>query len=818
MVFSNNLLMGAAGQATGYEIEQSIRFDNVNGVDAGGAQMFRLALTGTPTNTKQATISAWVKRATLGFNQTIAYAGDPNGSTTESIRFDTADTLSFQQASSDYVLTTTQVFRDIGAWYHIVAEIDTANGTSADRANLYVNGTKVTSFSTENYPTQDYVTNWTASSSSIAHTWGTNGIPSAGPSSQLFAGYMAEMFVLDGEKAGASSFGETNNDGVWVPIKYSGSFGNNGYYMTGETASGLGDDFSGNSLDFTTVDLATTDQMSDTPTKNWCTLSPIDKFGGGLTLSDGNLRAVPSASEYCNNHGTFYIDSGKWVFECKHTTVFGEACGWSPPGEILSGSSDRGYFMMADGRAYDNTTNTGTKGASLASGDFRYVFYDADAQAMWFAHVDVSSSNALVYDNSATKAEIEAGTTTNAVFTSIPAGFWAPGIWMDTSGVIEVNFGQSSFATSSDLPTGFNTLNTANLDTPTISDGRKYFDIKLWTGNDTDGRAITGYNFSPDWVWIKSRSGAYSHNLTDTVRAAGNYLQSSTSDAEVDGPGAFGSTLAFTSDGYTLDNGTSDNLYVNAGGETYVGWGWDANGSGSSNEDGSINTTATSANTTAGFSISTYTGTGANATVGHGLGVAPSFVIIKSRNDTHDWYVRTPALSGTEFILLNTNAVKGTSSPEVWNSTAPTSSIVNIGTSIGVNRSTYNYVMYCFAEISGYSSIGSYVGNGSASGPYVACGFKPAWVMGKRIAGSGGHFDWWLFDSKRPEFNVTNERIHPNNAQATDTGAGSLDLLSNGFKIRTTTSSMNNSGDTFLYMAFAENPFGGDGIAPATAR
>jgi len=288
--------MGAGGQADeAYEIDQSIRFDNVDGVDASGAQMYRLALTGTPTNTKKATLSMWVKRATLSYQQCIASSGDPNGSTTEVLAFNSSNQLNFSQASSDYVLTTTQVFRDVGAWYHIVAEIDTANGTTADRANLYVNGTKVTSFVTENYPTENYITNWTASSSSISHTFCTNGIPSAGPSSQLFPGYLAEMYVLDGEKAGASSFGKTNSNGVWVPIEYSGSFGNNGYYMTGADSSDLGVDSSGNSLDFITVSLAANDQVVDTPTDNYSTLNLLDKYSG-ITLNNGNLFATTGAS------------------------------------------------------------------------------------------------------------------------------------------------------------------------------------------------------------------------------------------------------------------------------------------------------------------------------------------------------------------------------------------------------------------------------------------------------------------------------------------------------------------------------------------
>ena len=782
MVFSNNLLMGAAGQATGYEIDQSIRFNRND--DAKLTRTF-----GTATNRRKFTLSVWQKNGSsagsmLEYNATggVTWANITIGAGGR------VDIFDYSSGSARIDLRTTAVFRDPAAWVHLVVAFDTTQGTAADRIKVYINGTQVTSFGTATYPSQDFDG---FLNSAVEHLIG-EGVN--GP----FDGYIAEYYFIDGQQLGPDSFGETNDDGVWIPKNAASlTFGNNGFYLKGQDSSALGDDSSGNGNDFTSSGLAAADQMSDSPTNNHCTYNPL-RIRGTNTLSDGNLQAAAgSAGAYVTS--TFGVSSGKWYWEYTFTGTYnfpivgimGTALYQDAYPSQLTNAV---LYYSSNGNKYIDSTSS-SYGASYAVSDKIGVALNLDDNEITF------------FKNNSTQGAIS---ISNREYTPLA------GEEGSVNGGIIANFGQSDFEYTP--PTGFKALNTSNLPTPTISDGSKYFDTKLWTGNDTDGRAITGYNFSPDWVWIKSRSGAYSHNITDTVRGVGNYIQSNTSDAEVDGPGAFGSTLAFTSDGYTLDNGTSDNLYVNAGGETYVGWGWDANGSGSSNTDGSINTTATSANTTAGFSISTYTGTGANATVGHGLGVAPSFVIIKSRNDTHDWYVRTPALSGTEFILLNSNAVKGTSSPEVWNSTAPTSSIVNIGTSIGVNRSTYNYVMYCFAEIPGFSSVGSYVGNGAADGPYVSCDFAPAWVMGKRIAGSGGHFDWWLFDSKRPGFNVTNARIHPNNNQATDTGAGSLDLVSNGFKIRTSTSSMNNSGDTFLYMAFAENPFGGDGIAPATAR
>jgi hypothetical protein len=781
----------AAGGA-GYEIDQSIRFDNVAGVNAGGAQMYRLALTGTPTNDKKATISAWVKRGNLaGWYPTIAYSGDPNGATAEVLRFNIDNTLTFAQASSVYNLTTTQVFRDVGAWYHIVAEIDTANGTSADRANLYVNGVKMTSFSTATYPSLNYVTNWTASSGLIAHTWGSNAIPAAGPSSQLFAGYMAEMYVLDGEKAGATAFGEFNDSGVWIPTAYSGAFGNNGYYMTGETASALGEDFSGNNLDFTTVALATTDQMLDTPTLNASTFNPL---WAGAGLSDGNLVATATGNAYQWAISTFAVDDGgKYVCELqKSSGTFGYIGLYQMGNHSVTSGNNYGYFYnLGTGEIVKNGSAVTDLGTGAANSLMRLEYNSAtdtleffdDGASIHSATTGLTGQNSLHFGC----APYGSGTKITATFQGL-----------------------------SGTPTAdFLELTSANLATPSITDGSAYFDTKLWTGDDVDGRAITGYNFQPDWVWIKSRSGAYSHNITDAVRGAGNFLISNATDAEVAGPDVFGSTLAFTSDGFTLDNGTLSNLYVNAAGVTYAGWGWEANGSGSSNEDGSINTTATSANTTAGFSISTYTGNGtAGATVGHGLGVVPKMILIKSRDSAEGWYVYHEATGNTKVTILNTTSAAV--SDGAWNNTTPTSSVFTLGTSNPVNRNADDFVAYCFAEILGYSSIGSYTGNGSTDGPFVYTGFRPSFVLCKNTINAGN--DWPIDDAARSPFNPDKARLWADLSTAENTGSVTLDLLSNGFKIRTSNGEQNTSGSTHMYMAFAENPFGGDGVAPATAR
>ena len=799
MVFSNNLLMGAAGQATGYEIEQSIRFDNVDGVNAGGAQMYRLALTGTPTNDKKATISAWVKRATLGFNQVIAYSGDPNGSTSETFRFNTNNTLTFAQASSVYNLTTTQVFRDVGAWYHIVAEIDTANGTSADRANLYVNGVKVTSFSTATYPSLNYVTNWTASSGSIAHTWGSNAIPAAGPSSQLQAGYMADMYMLDGEKAGPTAFGEFNDSGVWIPTAYSGAFGNNGYHMTGETASALGDDFSGNGLDFTTVALATTDQMLDTPTLNFSTFNPLNV--DVYTLSDGNLNTGTGGD--AGAVSTFAIDvtdSDGFYFEVSSSTAatypdigLQDADDLALAGATTISSYNTGRYTYqgnsgnfndeGSSASYGTTYTTNTIGVLVQSGN---LYFSKDGTIQNSGTAAKTGLTGMMY----ARVSYSAGSGTQANFTA--------------------NFGQSAFA--HDPGSTYKAWNTANLATPSITDGSAYFQPVIYTTQIT-AQDITfsgNSDLAPDWLWFKRRDNASNHFLFDKIRGALQTISSDDDTAEVT---STGSMTAFGTDGFSLGDGGSNNDINGTSGATFIAWGWKANGAGSSNEDGATTSTV-SASATSGFSIVKWTGTGANTTLGHGLGVAPQMILVKNLADADSWVVYHEDVGATKGLTLDTTATPYTAST-FFNNTAPTSSVFSIGAGGRSNGSSDAMIAYCFAEIPGYSSIGSYTGNGSASGPFVSTGMKPAYVLIKRTNATE---NWLIMDSTRYPNNPANNPIFANTYNADANGGRPTDFLSNGFKPRNTLAEMNASGSTYIYMAFAEHPFGGDGVAPATAR
>jgi hypothetical protein len=783
----------AAGGAV-YEIDQSIRFNNDD----------TAYMTRTPAsagNTKLWTLSLWFKRCSVSETQ-VLFAAATSG--LNEIRFSsTSNTIYYDWSSAGVFPETTAVLRDTSAWYHLVTVYDTDNATAADRLQCYLNGTRLTLSATLASGTVSKI------NSNVIHALGISSysIPSFYP----WDGYLAEVNFIDGTALAPTDFGETNSDGVWVPKEYTNAagYGTNGFYITGADSADLGADDSGNGNDFTSSGLTSADQITgDTPTTNACVMSPIDQYGSTLNLADGNLRCTPSTSSYCSAHGTFYVSSGKWVIECKHTTVFGEGIGFGQNGQRISGSSHRGFGMFADGRKFVNTTYTAT-GTGLASGDYRYCFLDLDNNAMWFAHVDVSSSDALVYDNGATKAEIEAGTTTNAVHTSLPAGDYAPTVWMDTSGVIEMNFGQSAFYTSSDLPEGFKALSTANLPTPSITDGSAYFQPTLYTGTGSSLAVTQSGNstFQPDWVWTKGRSGATEHVLTDAVRGVTKELSSNDTGAEE--TVAQGLT-AFDSAGFTVG---TDGSY-NTSSATYVGWQWKANGAGSSNTDGSITSTV-SANTTAGFSIVTYVGNSTSgATVGHGLGAVPKMMILKDRDVGENWCIYHDALGPTKFLFFTTDAAFTVSNR--WNDTAPTSSVFTLGNETQVNATGRDYVVYCFAEVPGYSSFGSYTGNGSNDGPFTFTnGMTPKWVMIKRTNSTG---NWDILDTTREPFNSVGNQIFANTSAAEASNDHEMDFLSNGIKIRDTSTSVNASGSTYIYMAFAEHPFGGDGVAPATAR
>ena len=345
----------------------------------------------------------------------------------------------------------------------------------------------------------------------------------------------------------------------------------------------------------------------------------------------------------------------------------------------------------------------------------------------------------------------------------------------------------------------------ANISKPSL-----HFNSKLYTGNSST-QSITGVGFQPDLTWIKDRIGStevYSHYLFDAVRGATKWVKSNSTDAEST---TTDTLTAFDSDGFSL----GANAKTNASGDAIVSWNWKANGAGSANTDGSINTTSTSVNTTSGFSISKYTGDGAgSATVGHGLGVAPSSVIIKNVSNIDAWQVWTTG--ATRLVLNSTSADYGNHGITKGTTTITLPSSVDNAW----NASSNTYIMYCFAEKTGFSKFGTYTGNGNDDGTYIYTGFAPAFLLLKETS-AGTNDSWFILDNKRNTYNPRSKNLRPNSTDAeADSAWMIVDFLSNGFKINDDDASINESGKNYIYMAFAAEPLVANvgSSIPATAK
>ena len=784
------LPVGIGPQEGGYQIERSLRFNS-----ADSAYLSR-----TPAsagNRKTWTISVWIKRTNPGTENWV-YDG---GSTSNSSGFQFTDTnllrvlsTSSSGAVDDLDIRTTQVFRDPSAWYHIVLAVDTTQATSTNRVKLYVNGSQVTAFGTANYPTQNYDFGVNNNHSQKIGKWNIS-------TGRDFSGYMADFYLVDGSALAPTSFGEYNSDtGVWQPKAYTGSYGTNGFYLnfsdnSGTTSTTLGKDYSGNSNNWTPNNFSVTagagnDSLVDTPTPygtdtgaggevrgNYATWNPTSSNYGqaAASLSNGNLE-FNGQSSYTNADSSVAVSSGKWYHEVTVTGSIAQASeiiiGWNRPGSY--------------GSTLGLRANAATSNLTITSGSaFSYTVNDVIGIAL-----DYDAWQVTYYKNG----------TQQFVATITASKPTAASAWVQTgsnTGVVLVaNFGQRPFAYTA--PSGFKALCTQNLPEPTVKDGGNYMNAVLYTGDGTNGRSITGVGFQTDFNWTKSRSsGAYYHQLSDAVRGFDKYLYSNATNAE--GTDATNHIQSVNSDGYVINSGAS----FNASGVTYVAWNWKAGGTGVTNTAGTITSTV-SANTTAGFSIVTYTGTGSNATVGHGLSSAPSFVICKSRNNTYSWVSYHTSLGASAFIELNSTGAATTGRNDVWNATAPSSTVVSLGTVAGNNASGTTYVAYCFAPVSGFSSAFSYTGNGSSDGSFVYLGFKPKMILIKRTDTTA---DWVLYDTERNTYNVAMLTLYPNLSNAEGTVNPSMDILSNGVKFRNSTSTFNASGGTYIGFAWAESPF-----------
>ena len=680
------------GSAASYEIQKSLRFRSSN-----NAQLTRTpSVAGSKT---QMTFSFWVKPS-LASNKCL-FGSALSGSQIDAIGFDFgygygSERLHVISAHGSLIISVmpSRRFRDPSAWYHIVVVIDTPNATAADRVRIYTNGVRETAFDIASYPSQNYQFQYWNNTHS-------NTIGQLGPyyGSYQFDGYLAEVRVIDGQALDASYFGQVSAEtGAWIPKKYTGTYGTNGFYLPfndGSTLANLTADRSGNGNNWTANNISLTagssyDWMDDTPTNNFAVLNAV--YAGRSTLTNGNLTASGTT-----DLPTIIPDSGAWYFERG-----GVSQTWTPPAAFPSGSGDYNFGQ----RPWQSTGPTG---------------------------------------------------------------------------------GQKALCTN-------------NLPAPSILNPKKHFDIRTRVGNGAT-QVQTGMLFQPYFKWTKNRQSANNNVLTDGVRGANQFLYSNTTGSE-----ATASGNSLDANGYTL--GAS--VEVNANGETYVDWLWKAGGVPVTNNDGSIQSQV-SANPQAGFSIVTYTGNATvGATVGHGLGVVPKLVIVKRRDLVSDWAVSHASLPlNSDTLYLDLTVTTGTF-PNRFDRTGFTSAVFKTGTQAipnEVNGSGANFVAYCFAEIPGYSKIGSYTGNGSADGTFVYCGFRPKYVLIKCINAAGTY--WHVFDSARDTYNPENLMLFPNGNDAESAASSygrNLDFTANGFKLRGADGHVNGAYQ-YIFYAIAEQPF-----------
>ena len=812
-LFHDNALLGSSGSgADAYTIERSLRFNS-------GDSAYLSRSPSSAGNSQTFTLSWWMKRCDVTGTGNQRIFGRATGSNQFSImhesngRFYCYFNLTSPTDTSELTFDVKLV--DPSAWYHCVMAFDTTQATDSNRIKFWLNGVLQNSnMATANWPSQNASFKWNEDLGGLNYFIG-------GISSFYTNTYLTEIHNVDGTALTADDFGEYSSEypDVWNPKEYTGSYGTNGFYLNfsdptstttiSEDQSGQGNDWTANNI---SVSGTGTDSMLDSPTMgsqsdtgaggevsgNYATFNFVDK--GNVTLSNGNLSANANIDD--NVKGTLHIpEDVKIYFEFtvdqrggggSQSPIVGVCLNDLKMTQNADAQGSKVWAYAATGNKLGGGSQYASHGDSLSADDVLGVAIDRANGRIWF------SKNGT-WQNSSDPTD---GSDSNAAFTNVPTTgilCFFYGNNNGTPGTGTLNCGQRAF--SYNAPTDYKVLCTTSFNDSTIMDGGDYFDAITYTGTGTS-QTITGLNFSPDLLWIKSRSSASNHAIWDTIRGVSGNLTPNTNAAE----GSVAIT-SFDSNGFTLGDS------YNGDGLSIVAWAWDtASSTVTNNSDGSITPTGLRANTTSGISIVTYRGTGSNATVGHGMNAVPKMYWIKRYSHTENWIVYHESMGQGGHIKLN-DAGQRTTQSNIFNDTSPTSSVFSIGTNSQVNEggNTYDYVAYLFAEVEGFSSFGRFEGTGSTGdAPFIYCGFKPAWILYKATDTNSAAADWFIRDYKREGFNHgTDANCNPEleaNDTSTENNNGPIDICCNGFKIRSNNAGHNESGKNYIYAAFAEHP------------
>jgi hypothetical protein len=700
--------------------------------------------------------------------------------------------------------------------------VDTTNSTSANTVRIYING--VQQSVTGSYPATNLDT-WVngAYSHRIGARW-------AGPnSSSNFDGYMAEVNFVDGYPAGytqatfatnniSALFGETDpQTGVWIPKRYTGTYGTNGFrlsFANNSSTTALGYDSSGAGNNWTANNFSVTpgvnnDSLLDVPSLygtdtglggevlgNYATLNPLQTNSNGQTLSDGNLQVTMAAAtdQWRTNKSGTVLPRGKWYFEATVLTMpagSNAAIGIGYINVNQSGDTYIGKYANQGGSGIEFGAQGNTIGAAIDLETGRADYYKNGILTASFTSLDLTQTYEVLY-----------------------------AVAQPPNKVIAFNFGQRPFTYAA--PIGYKALCTTNLPAPAIgqtsnNQADNHFNVVTYSGNGSTQNLTT--DFAPDLVWIKNRTTNYSHMLYDTLRGASTgsvskVISSNATDIEgtVNDNSTYGYLSSFNANGFTVTAGsfTGSGGYTNTSGQNYVAWCWNAGGTSVTNSAGTNGATIAStyrANRAAGFSIVTYTGNGVDgATVAHGLGIAPAFIIVKSRSNAFNWGVWHKNLAKYDAnhayaLGLNlTRIADATAQYAVFYPGLNNTNVFGLGNESTSNQLNSTYVVYCFAEISGYSAFGIFSHAALANGTFVYTGFRPRFLL---LKGTDNASNWIVHDAVCDPVNFVGRGVNANlsGAESTSNSLYSLDFVSNGFKMRNTGLNGN-----FIYMAIAETP------------
>ena len=781
---------------SGYFIENAVLFDGTSGY---------LSITPSAGNRKVHTLSVWLKQA-IGPTSQAVFSCSSSGTnyselTWNNSRFENATIIANVLKAS---LKSAALTRDYAGWVHIVEVAEFSNATAADRHKRYINGVEVTDWNTKTNPA---TSNDSWINAGLAHRLGLD----VG-GGQYWAGYMADAVFIDGLALTASSFGEFNDAGIWTPKSPKAlTFGTNGFWLDFAASGDLGNDVSGNANDWTKNGTIT--QVKDTPsdksengTANYATISPLDRssFSTSMVLTNGNLTVVDSSTKNSWGISSLRMEENSGIYYAEFTAGADIAnlimgiCGPSRQYTVnrtLYQEGD-GYGYLPDGRyANNNVYESPGDRATWASGDIIGIEMDTDNGSInW-------------WKNGNDEGQGYTGVSGPYFFASAQE-YGGTGTWA---------FNPADM-THFDSVTNAQALSTDNITRNQSGKLADHFEAVLWAGDNTSPRTITCGFGQADFVWMKNRDyaggGGHNHLVFDAVRGFGVSKEIATSGTFEEGSSTIDTAnygyVASHASGFSLVAGTTNDNYTNDSTicSSMVAWCIKAasTASGSTTGAGTAKTYTTQYNPDLGFAIIEYVG---NGTAGHSIPVpamtdpkAPFFTVHKKTSAAADWTCWHEGLSGpTKFLKMSTTESEQTAAT-MWNSTAPTSSVITLGTHSNVNANDVTYVVYVFWETD-FSKPIKYTGNANADGPFINLGGTPKFFFHKNTGSTG---DWILRDTTRGTTNPLAPWLRTNvaNAETQETTNYLQDAVSNGIKIRMTNGDINGSGKVIVGIAFVE--------------